>query len=59
MKAKQPKTRAEAAAPEAVGRLSHPEQEALEMSGEVEHHDGPQRERIVKASKRLSEKGTH
>ncbi len=28
------------------------------MNGEAEHHDGPHRERIVKASKRLSEKGT-
>jgi hypothetical protein len=58
MKAKHPKTRIEASAPNAVQHLSQDSQEALEMSGEVEHHDGPNRERIVKASKRLGEKGT-
>lgn len=51
----EPTTRTEADEPEAVDHLTTPEQTALELSGEIEHASGPERERLSKKSADLTD----
>ena len=55
MTPEEPITRTQATEPEAVDHLSTPEQSALELSGEIEHVDGPARERLTKESRKLTD----
>ncbi len=52
-----PKSRVDAAVPkpDAAGRLSEDEKQALELSGEIEHKDGPERVEAAQKAEELSE----
>ena len=51
-----PKTRTDAAAPEATKKLSEEEKRALEHKEEAEHASGPRKELLIKHASRLAEK---
>lgn len=55
MKTKKPKTRVAADAPRSVAHLSTAEQQALELTEEVSHATGKEREDLTKKATKLSE----
>jgi len=58
MTPEEPTTRIEAAIPEEVEHLSESQKSALEVSGEVEHADGPNQKRLNTKVGELTEKKT-
>lgn len=58
MTPEEPTTRTQATHPEAVDHLTLAEQNALELSGELEHTDGPRAEKLNEKSRKLSDADT-
>jgi hypothetical protein len=54
VKTSKPKTRTEAAAPNATRHLTPGQKRALDLQAEAEHTDGPKREKLTRAMKRAA-----